>query len=214
MQPANRAFKTGRRNEWTPERIDRLGTPELRQLLDNAQRLGAAAVVALCEAALAARPRSGVGSRAPRAQAKRARDLTSRSKAFQARGVYLPEAGGSWSAVRKSDGAVVISLWAPAIVSSGGTCRQLLWAPNVAGSRPWSDTDPGKQRLAHCELALERGGGEGLLVYGENFDGEVAEHNARSVHGADAERVIAFTVERRGAEYWAVWGTKAPERAL
>jgi hypothetical protein len=47
-----------------------------------------------------------------------------------------------------------------------------------------------------------------LLVYGENFDGEPCEHNARSVHGVDPENVVSFKVEQRGQEFWAVWGGK------
>lgn len=214
MQTPINAFKSRRTQEWTPERIARLGLAELRQLRENAERLGETTVVALCDAALQGKPSTAARRGAVRALTKRTRRLTSRSKAFQARGVYLQEQDSSWSGVRKSDGAVVMSLWAPAIASSEGTCAQLLWAPNVDGTRPWSDTAAGKERLAHCKLALERGSGEGLLVYGENFDGEQAEHNARSVHGADPEYVVDFKVELRGNEYWAVWGGKNVERAL
>jgi len=207
------AFKSRRGHEWTPERVARLGTAELQQLRENAEKLGATTVVALCDAALEGRPKSAA-KRGAAAVAKRARRLISRSKAFQARGVYLPALDSSWSGVRKSDGAVVMSLWTPAIVSREGTCSLLLWAPNVDGSRPWSDTAAGKERLVHCKLALERGGGEGLLVHGENFDGERAEQNARSVHGVDPECVVEFRVEQHGAEYWAVWGEKGVERPL
>jgi hypothetical protein len=211
MQIRKVVFKTGRAQDWTPERIERLATPEVQQLRENAERLGSEAVVAMCDAALQTRPKSGRRGAAP-ALPKNARHLVSRSKAFQARGVYLPEADSSWSGVRKSDGTVVMSLWAPAIVSEKGGCSQLLWAPNVNGSRPWSDTPGGRERLEHCRLALQRGGAEGLLVHGQCLDGEVAEHNARSVHGADPERVVLFKVEQRGAEYWAVWGAKNGEQ--
>ena len=207
-------FKTGRSQDWTPERIGRLATPDLRQLRENAEKLGATSVVALCDAALDARPR-GTSMRRPASKLpKRARDLISRHKAFQARGIFLREGDGAWSGVRVADGVVVMSIWAAAIVSADGGCSQLLWAPGHAGAGRWSDTAAGQERLRHCRLALERGGGEGILVYGEHFDGEAAEHNARSVYGADPERVIRFRVEQRGAEYWAVWGAKALERAL
>jgi hypothetical protein len=214
MQSPNMAFKPRRGQDWTPERIERLGTPELRQLRENAEKLGATSVVELCDTALKARPKSGAKRGSAGSLPKRARHLISRSKAFQARGIYLPELDSSWSGERKSDGVVVMSLWAPAVVSEEGTCSQLLWGPNLDGSRPWSESAAGKERLKHCKLALERGGGEGLLVYGENFDGDPTEHNARTVHGADPERVVPFKVEQRGAEYWAVWGAKAVEQPL
>jgi hypothetical protein len=214
MQTGNMAFKSKRSPSWTPERIERLGTPDVRQLRENAERLGEAAVVALCDAALQSRPKTTAKRGAAGALPKAARHLISRSKAFQARGVYLSDTDSSWSGVRKSDGAVVMSLWAPTVVSSEGGCSALLWAPNVDGSRPWSDLAAGKERLKHCKLALERGGGEGVLVYGEQFDGDAGEHNARSVYGADPERVVHFQVEQRGAEYWAVWGAKVVDRPL
>jgi hypothetical protein len=214
MRSQNVAFKPARTRDWTPERIQRLDTSDVRQLRENAQKLGATEVVALCDAALDTRPRAtaggGAGSRVP----KRARNLISRHKAFQARGVFLPEGESAWSGVRSADGTVVMSIWAPAIMSSKGACSQLLWAPGEAGTQRWSQTPAGQERLKHCKLALERGGGEGILVYGEQFDGESAEHNARSVYGADPERLVHFRVEQRGAEYWAVWGAKALERAL
>jgi hypothetical protein len=214
MQSRNIAFKPARGQDWTPERIERLDTPDLQQLRENAEKLGATSVVAMCDAALSARPRPPSRRAAASRLPKRARNLISRDKAFQARGVYLPAADNGWSGVRKGDGAIVMTLWASAIVSSEGTCSQLLWAPNLDGARPWSDTAAGKERLKHCKLALERGGAEGMLVYGEQFDGETAEHNARSVYGVDPECVVQFKVEQRGEEYWAVWGAKALERAL
>jgi hypothetical protein len=214
MQTAKSAFSSRRGPEWTADRVGRLGDAELQQLRANAERLGASAVVELCDAALNLRPRSGTKGRSASRTAKRNSPLTSRSKAFQARGVYLAEFDSGWSGVRASDGAVIMSLWAPAIVAAEGLCSQLLWAPNDAGARPWSDSVGGKERLRHCRLALERGVAEGLLVYGECFDGENAEHNARSVHGADSQRVVEFRVEQRGDEYWAVWGAKVAGRPL
>jgi hypothetical protein len=213
LRSQNVAFKPARTRDWTPERIGRLDTADVQQLRENAQKLGAAEVVALCDAALTARPRAAAGGRASRVP-KRARNLISRHKAFQARGVFLPEGEAAWSGVRSADGTVVMSIWAPAIVSSEGGCSQRLWAPDDSGTQRWSHTPAGQERLKHCKLALERGGGEGILVYGEQFDGEAAEHNARTVYGADPERLVHFRVEQRGDEYWAVWGAKALERAL
>jgi hypothetical protein len=212
MRPANAAFRPAPAHEWTRERLDRLSTPDIQQLRENAQALGAAEVVGLCDAALAARPEPRGKARA--GAPKAARGLVSRSKALQARGVYATDPDSGWCGVRKSDGTVVMTLWAPAIVSSEGGCSQLLWAPNEGGARPWAESAAGRQRLRHCEIALEAGAAEGIVVHGENFDGEVAEHNARSVYGADAGQLVRFRVERRGAEYWAVWGGKAPERSL
>lgn len=214
MRMQKMAFKPARGQDWTPERIERLETPDVRQLRENAEKLGATEVVALCDAALSARPRTASARGRASPLPKRARSLMSRQKAFQVRGVVLHDGDSGWSGVRSADGVVLMSLWSPAIISSEGGCSQLLWAPNVDGSRPWSDTAAGQERLKHCKLALERGGGEGILVYGTQFDGEAAEHNARSVYGADPECVIQFKVEQRGAEYWAVWGAKAVERAL
>jgi hypothetical protein len=215
MQPASGTFKSGRGQDWTAERIDRLGTPDVQQLRENAEKLGAAAVVALCDASLKARgPKTPASRAASGAVRKLARRLISRTKAFQARGVYLSPTDSGWCGVRKSDGAVVMSLWGPAIVSTDGSCSQLLWAPNADGTRPWSDLPAGQERLKHCKLGLERGAAEGVLVYGEQLEGECAEHNARSVYGADPECVIQFQVEQRGAEYWAVWGAKVVERPL
>jgi hypothetical protein len=211
--PHRTAFKPRSSQDWTPERIERLDTSEVRQLRENAEKLGVADVVAACDAVLGARPaanrRTGAG-----AASKRSRSLVSRQKAFQGRGVYLADAESGWCGVRKDDGAVVITLWAQAVVSSDGGCSQLLWAPNVQGSRPWSDTAGGRERLRHCRLALERGSAEGLIVHGEHFDGDAAEHNARTVYGVEPGQVVNIKVEQRADEYWAVWGAKATERVL
>jgi len=211
---AETAFKSSPAHDWTPERIGQLGTQDIQQLRANAERLGATTVVAWCDEALKARPKArgkrATGGNPP----KHARHLISREKAFQARGAYLRDSGRSWSAVRKSDGAVVMSLWASAVETSGGTCSQLLWAPNLDGSRPWSDDVAGKERLEHCKLALSQGGAEGLLVYGERLDGHEPEDKARSVYGVDPELVVQFKVERRGEEYWAVWGAKSAQQPL
>ena len=112
----------------------------------------------------------------------------------------------SWGGVRSSDGMVVFSLWAQDIRYEGGACSYLLWAPNVAGSRPWSDTRGGKERLQHCKLAHERGSAEGLLVYGTRRQGFLPEDRASTIKGVDRDVVIVFQVVLRGAEYWAVWG--------
>jgi hypothetical protein len=213
MQPAKTAFKPARSHDWSAERIEKLSTEEIGQLRRNAEALGEAGVAALCDEALRKRPRGGAKRAAPSA-VKHGRRLVSRAKALQARGVYLTEGAGSWSGLRKSDGKVVMCLWAANVVSDDGGCSQLLWAPNEDGTRPWSDTPAGHERRAHCKLALEQGGAEGLLVYGEQLHGHLAEDKVRSVHGVDPEVVVRFQVEQRGEEYWAIWGRKAAGGAL
>jgi hypothetical protein len=207
MQMRKAAAFSSRANDWTKERIGQLRKQEIQQLQINAGALGESAVVALCDEVLRERPktRASVGRAAP--QAKRRR-LISRRRAFETRGVILEDARTSWSGVRKSDGAVVISLWADAIESADGGCSYLLWAPNVGGSRPWSDLPAGREHLEHCKLVLNGARAEGVLVYGERLEGHLPQEKARSVHGVDPERVVHLEVERRGDEYWAVWGRK------
>lgn len=210
MQARPASFKPQRAVEWTRERIDALGKSEIEQLRANAQTLGETVVATLCEEVLRVRPRN-VAKRgdAPAGSSKQRRRLISRAKAFEARGIFLQDARGSWSGVRKSDGVVVISIWASGIQSQDGGCSYLLWAPNVDGSNPWSDKPAGKERLEHCRLAHERGSAEGLLVHGERLDGHIPEDRARTVQGVDPETVVHFNIEQRGKEYWAVWGKKS-----
>jgi hypothetical protein len=136
-------------------------------------------------------------------------ERVARARAFEMRGVWLEDRRTSWSGVRKSDGAVVMALWADAIKSADGACAYLLGAPNEGGLRPWSDTAAGKERLEHCRRAQERGCAEGLLVYGQPLDGHLPEERAYTVHGIDPDTVLVFQVEMRGAEFWATWGKKA-----
>lgn len=209
MKAARDPFRSRRAHDWTLERIAQLGVQEIKQLRENAARLNESAVVALCDEALSVakpRARSRVGSKAlPRTKARR---LVARSRAFEARGVWLQDPRASWGGLRKSDGAVVMALWADSIESAHGGCSYLLWAPNVDGSRPWSDQPAGRERLEHCRRAMERGRAEGLLVYGERLAGHIPEDKAYAVHGVDPETVVAFQVEMRGAEFWAIWGGK------
>ena len=211
---ARDAFKRGNAEGWTVTRIGDLSIQEIKQLLDNAERLDEPALAERCRAAL----RGARSSHRQLAQCKpgartKARHLIARVKAFEARGVYLEDARTSWSGVRKADGKVVIALWADAVESADGTCRYLLWAPNVDGSRPWSDKPAGKERLEHCKRALALGGAEGLLVYGIGLAAQLPEEKAHAIHGIDADTVLAFKVEQIGAEFWATWGKKAAVRS-
>jgi hypothetical protein len=140
--------------------------------------------------------------------------LVARVRAFEARGVFLVDPRTSWGGVRKSDGVVVMALWADAVETADGGCRYLLWAPNVDGLRPWSDKPAGKERLQHCRRALELGGAEGLLVYGQRLAEHLPEDKAYAVYGADAETLLSFKVAHVGAEFWAQWGGKAAPSAI
>lgn len=200
-------FKAPRSTEWTRERVESLESTELSQLLANADRLGETALAAECREILAARPRGG-GRATANARTRQLRRLVPRSRAFSARGVWLADPRTSWSGVRKSDGVVVIALWHAAILTQGGTCHYLLWAPNVDGARPWSDSPPGRERREHCKLA-SGAEAEGLLVHGESLPGRLPEERARSILGIDMETIVRLRVELRGEEYWAAWGRAA-----
>jgi hypothetical protein len=203
------AFKSGRASAWTPERLAELGRDDLVNLQANAQRLGEEELASLCGQRLEQLPRRGPASSGARARDKSRQPLLPRTKAFAALGVWLRDPRTSWSGVRKGDGVVVMAMWHGAVQSRDGGCYCLLWAPNVDGARPWSDTAAGRERLDHCKLAAERGA-QGLLVQGEALEGRLPEERARTVFGIDATAVIPMQVEMQGAEYWASWGKKAP----
>lgn len=203
--------RTGRAGAWTRERVDRLGRQEIVNLRENAVRLGEPALASLCDELLGQRPSGGSAGDGPPLRPRQV--LVPRSRAFAARGVWLEDRATRWSGVRKGDGMVVIAIWAGAVLSGGGACSCLLWAPNVDGARPWSDTAAGRERLEHCKLALAHEAAEGLLVYGEALDDRLPEDRAHTVQGVDPDTVIRFRVEKRGAEYWASWGRKSARRA-
>ena len=208
MNPAAQAFGSARASAWTRERLDQLGRQDLVNLQANAARLGEEDLAALCAQVLKERPRGGSNSDGAVLRVKGRHKLLPRSRAFGTRGVWLDDPRTSWSGVRKADGRVVMAIWQAAVQSSKGGCACLLWAPNIEGARPWSDTVAGRERLEHCRLALERDGAEGLLVYGQALEGRLPEDRARTVLGIDAEIVIRFQVELRGGEYWATWGSR------
>jgi hypothetical protein len=116
----------------------------------------------------------------------------SRDAAFAAQGVTLAYPG-SIGGLRGCDGTVVVAIPEADVVTSAGGSRCLLWTP-VIGARPTGMIL--HERLAHCRLALRLGLADGLLV-------------ARD--GADVQRgqVLSLRVERRGADYWALWGSPA-----
>lgn len=206
MSSAEAAFKNHRAGDWTLERIVRLTVLEIKQLRDNAERLMEPGIVELCTRALKERPRAGVEPRASTSPRTRAQRLVARTRAFEARGVYLVDRRTSWGGVRKSDGGVVFALWATQVLSAEGSCRYLLWAPGAGAAKSWCDSAAGQERLQHCKKAIELGRAEGLLVYGEALEGHIPEEKARAIHGVDAELVLAIRVEKVDGSYWAVWG--------
>ena len=97
--------------------------PEIVQLRLNAEKRRAADIAALCEEVLLARPKSG--SRFWRETVQHpplglARHGSPNREACR----YAIRARAGWGAVRKSDGMVVMNLWADSIESKDG--RQLL----------------------------------------------------------------------------------------
>jgi len=192
MKQNVRVLPRGRIARWTKEQIASLGTPELRALLANAERLNETEVATLCREILDARPHG-------HAPARRAavRGLVSRGKAFALHGVSVRNRVWSRGGVR-ADGAVLLALRAEDIEHAGGGTTCLLWAPNVADAHPWSDTPAGQERLEHCRMALERGAAEGLLIYGAKAD------------RVDARTLLKLRIEKRDEAYWASWTPQKP----
>ena len=177
----------------------------MTQLRANAENLGEAQVVALCDQVLLLERPVVLAEKAGRRLKAKHPHLVARRSAFETRGVML-HGLSSWGGVRASDGIVVMSIWKDDIRSDNGVCRYLLWAPNQEGSRPWSDKPDGRERLEHCRLACERGSAEALLVYGEPLAGHIPEDRAATVSGIDPSVVLHIEVVLRDREYWAVWG--------
>src|SRR5512145_3446723 len=103
-------------SDWTRERIERLARQEIEQLRANAETLGEAGIAELCAEVLKTMPKRGANGAAG-AAVKKGRHLISRARAFEARGVFLQDMRGSGSGVRRSDGMVVMTLWAKAVQS-------------------------------------------------------------------------------------------------
>ena len=195
---------------WTMERVAALSTPEVRQLRENAERLGDAKVMGFCARVLAAGHTSPLET-APQKQLEHRIRLVPRNVAFGIHGVYLANRYWSRSGVMRG-GLVLFSLWAGDIQKGKhGASRYLLWAPNVGGARPWSDAPGGQERLDHCRRAKVGGAAGGMLVYGQRIPGVLPDDRALSVEGVDAAHIIALRVDKLGDEYWATWGgTKKP----
>jgi hypothetical protein len=204
-------IERGRVAKWSREQLDKLTTPELRALLVNAERLKEAEVAALCNALLDARPRGRPPVRRDKHTGE-GRRLVTRGKAFEKLGVVPASRVSSRGGIRTDDGGVptvVFLLRADEAHKSDGMDSYLLWAPNIDGSHPWSDTAGGKERLQHCLIALERGVAEGLLIYGKRAAGAPPKDNGTSPDLVDAGQVFKLSIEKRGEEYWA---TCAPQK--
>src|SRR2546425_2852376 len=155
MQVRKPVIKPPRAHDWTLERIAQLSKRDIEQLRINAETLGEAEVVALCAQALKPRP----GSKAKAGQ------LISRTKAFEARGVSLQAARSSWSGVRRSDGAVVMCLWAGAGESSSGGCSHPLWGAHLRGAPPPAGKAARPERAPAFPAPPPRRGGAGAAGF-------------------------------------------------
>ena len=200
-----------RETKWTEERIAALSAGEVRQLRANAERLGDATVADRCASVLAHRPRAASNDhdRVPSMRTALERRLVSRSVAFGTNGIMLANRFWSRGGIAR-DGRVVFALWATDVVRDRNGASCLLWAPNVDGSRPWSDKPGGQERLEHCRRAIADadGAASAFLVYGQRLNGVQPEDRAASVAGIDAGSLSELRVEKRGKEYWAVWGAR------
>lgn len=58
MKPFPQMLPRGRTAQWSKERLDKLTTPELRALRENAERLNEGELALLCSELLKARPRT------------------------------------------------------------------------------------------------------------------------------------------------------------
>ena len=199
-------FKSPRATTWTRERVAKLDRAEVLHLQANAVRLREQEVADLCTEVLKDLPERGPLSSGAAARRKSLARLIPRTKAFQARGIWLQDPRTSWSGIHKSEGTVVFAVWLASVQSEGGACRSLLWSPNTDGSRPWSDSPAGRERREHCVYAVARGSARGLLVHGEALADRLPEDRAHTVTGVDPETIIDMQVEKRGDEFWAIWG--------
>lgn len=189
--------------DWTLERIADLSSREVSQLRANAERLDDVEIATRCSDVLKGRPENG-GAHTATAPKKEHR-LVSRSTAFGLRGATLANRFWSRSAVTRG-GDIIFALWAADVRHDRAGASHLLWAPNVEGSRPWSDKPAGRERLEHCQRALKRGSASGLLIYGERLEDTLPDEKAARVDGIDPGLLLRLGVEMRGEEYWATWG--------
>ena len=46
-------------------------------------------------------------------------------------------------------------------------------------------------------------------MLGDALDGRAPEEKAHSEQGVDPQTVVRFSIEKRGQQYWAIWGKRA-----
>lgn len=182
---------------WTKERIERLKSADVRQIRSNADARGERELVALCDEVLRGRPGAENRQRRARKRESPYLRLVSRKKAFELRRARLRNPRWSWGGIKASDGTVVFTVWATDIeATDDGICRYMLWGPNRGGSRPWSETAGGMERLEHCRLAASQPEAEGVLIYGERRGEDLPLDEASKVSGADPTTVLRFKVQQ------------------
>jgi hypothetical protein len=193
---------------WTKSKVEGLKTADVQQLRANALARGNSDIVELCDEVLRDRPKLRVRKKAERQHELDGRPLVSRGKAFEMRGVKLRNPRWSWGGVRATDGSIVLTVWANDIEKAGHQRSYMLYGPTRGGDRLWADTLGGKERLQQCRAALSRGEAEGILIYGERRGHDLPADEPSKVTGADPYTILRFQIEKRGDEYWAVWGGK------
>jgi len=195
---------------WSRESIEKLSPGEIRSLGKNARERGALDVADLCDEVLKSKFKAAVDRARQEAPPKRKSRLVSRKKAMEMRGVKLHNPYWSWGGIRPTDGIPVLTIWHDEIAKTDTGFECFLWGPNVDGSRPWADSNGGRERLEHCRVGAEVREGEGVLIYGQRRGRDLPVEKASKVEGADPHTVIRFQVEVRGGEYWAVWERSLP----
>src|SRR5688572_14250154 len=92
----NAAFRSDRSDDWTAERIAQLSIQDIKQLRENAERLNESGVAALCSEALAKRRERTPAARKAGSTTK-PRHLVPRTRAFEARCVWIADGRRTWS---------------------------------------------------------------------------------------------------------------------
>ena len=123
------------------------------------------------------------------------RSQLSVSQVFCAQGISLKYPARSRSGIRWDDGAVVIAMDRRDVDASAEGFRCRLWGPLHERRMAGVEWPLIKERYEHCRLAARHGGADGLLIEKGGF--------------VECDALLTLLVERRGAEYWASWGSTA-----
>jgi len=163
----------------------------------------------LCKELLDARPRGHAPVRRHK-QAGEPRRLVTRGKAFEMNGVSLRIGSGVAAAYEQT---VPCSSDARRGCTEGGGREQLLlWAPNIADSRPWSDSPGGRTAgaLPHRRSARRSGRVADLTASARR----VRRRRTNCQGGPRRRRDrLNLRVEKARHEYWASW-TPAEKRVV